>query len=132
MTEPVQLSDEELRDFDECRLRAQAKRAAEIPKADAEIAAAYVAKYDGDLRVFIHQLCEISSILGLPYDGHFDMHAGRFEWREGAVILLAEPDERTMLIVDTAKIPRDPTGEALQEFCARCSIRLSKADPPAS
>lgn len=127
MTDDTQthtLDPDELRDFDACRLRAQAKRDREIPPADAETVAAYAQHYDGDLRIFIHQLCEISSILGQPYDGHFDLSRGRFEWRDGAVTLLAGPGERTILLVDIAKIPRDPTGEALQEFSDRCSIRI--------
>jgi hypothetical protein len=78
-----------------------------------EIAAAYASAYDGDLRIFLHQLCEISAILGLPYDGHFDMQlqSGSFQWREGAVTLLASPGERTVLLIDIAKVPKVPTGE---------------------
>ena len=81
----------------------------------------YTAHYDGDLRIFLHQLCEISAILGTPYDGAFDLAAGRFDWNRGAV-LHAGPGRRSVLVVTDQH--GDVTLARLIEFCMRCSIRM--------
>jgi hypothetical protein len=121
MTEKTH-ADAELQDIDELRMRTEANRAREIPRADATIAAAYAEKYDGDLRIFLHQLCEISSIIGQPYDGAFDLHAGRFEWNQGVVVLHAGPDRRSVLVTEIDQFSNE-TLARLSEFCQRCAIR---------
>jgi hypothetical protein len=135
MTEPKNQThtDEELKDIDELWVRTQAKRDREIPPADAETAAAYARHYDNDLRVFIHQLCEISSIIGSPYDAHFNLSDGRFEWwkaramlSEPAVVLSAGPGRRSRLTVATGLFS-ESTLDALCDFCERCKIRFQIA-----
>jgi hypothetical protein len=99
-------------------------------KAGAEIAATYANAYNGDLRIFLHQLCEISAIIaggGLPYDGHFDMQRGIFEWNRGAVILYAprDPDrDRSRLAVNPSSMTSQMM-EAFAEFAQRCGCQLS-------
>ena len=87
----------------------------------------YTAHYDGDLRIFLHQLCEISAILGTPYDGAFDLAAGRFDWNRGAV-LHAGPGRRSVLVVTDQH--GDVTLARLIEFCMRCSIRMKTIRGP--
>jgi hypothetical protein len=95
----------------------------DTPPTGPELAAAFATAYDDDIRVFIHQLCEISAILGLPYSGAFDLSDGHFDWNEGAVVLNAGPGERSVLIADVEQLPV-VTIEALKEFCSKCSIRF--------
>ena len=87
----------------------------------------YIAHYDGDLRIFLHQLCEISAILGTPYDGAIDLAAGRFDWNRGAV-LHAGPGRRSVLVVTDQH--GDVTLAGLIEFCMRCSIRMETIRGP--
>ena len=130
--EPTTLSAEEFADFDACWVRAMAKRAEEYAKADPQTAARYAEHYRGDLRIFLHQLAEISAILSLPYDAAFDLNEGCFYWRQG-VYLFAGPDqERSHLVVNSSQFSTRPdalaTIDALVQFCERCSIRFHQ--PP--
>jgi hypothetical protein len=95
----------------------------ETPLAGPEIAAEYAERYDGDLRIFLHQLCEISAICALPYNGAFYLDDGHFDWNEGAVVPNAGPGERSVLIVDAERVPVAII-DALKAFCVKCSIRL--------
>lgn len=100
-------------------------------KAGAEIAATYANAYNGDLRIFLHQLCEISAIIaggGLPYDGHFDMQRGMFEWNRGAVILHVERDRSRLAVKPSSVTP--PMMEAFAEFAQRCGCQLSEGGEP--
>jgi hypothetical protein len=115
------LDAEELADFDAAWARREEKRARDSAKGDPETAAEYARCYDGDLRIFLHQLCEISAIVGLPYDGDFVMGAGQFYWGQG-VILYAGPGQRSRLIASEQLTPG--TLHALDEFCGRYKIRL--------
>ena len=69
---------------------------------------------------------QISSVLGLPYDGHFDMTAGRFEWRAGAVVLRTGPDPFTPSRLSVSRVVGSHLLRGLEESCSRCGIVIER------